>query len=168
MSEWNVIHENFHTKHSVFTAPDAHTHTSFSYTLWAYNQQLKTDKEGVTKRDKETQTDRQRQNHTKWMKECESIMDTNNNGEKRTHTHINTHIQNKKIGHTRAGARANTPLYMHIHTHTLEQIYITIRLHQTCYSPMLRLGVVTWLVVLFSTLNVVKCGQLVGCIVLKL
>ena len=118
MSEWNVIHENFHTKHSVFTAPDAHTHTSFSYTLWAYNQQLKTDKEGVTKRDKETQTDRQRQNHTKWMKECESIMDTNNNGEKRTHTHINTHIQNKKIGHTRAGARANTPLYMHIHTHT--------------------------------------------------
>ena len=24
MSEWNVIHENFHTKHSVFTAPDEH------------------------------------------------------------------------------------------------------------------------------------------------
>ena len=24
MSEWNVIHENFHTKHSVLTAPDAH------------------------------------------------------------------------------------------------------------------------------------------------
>ena len=24
MSEWNVIHENFHTKHSVLTAPDEH------------------------------------------------------------------------------------------------------------------------------------------------
>ena len=24
MSESNVIHENFHTKHSVFTAPDEH------------------------------------------------------------------------------------------------------------------------------------------------
>ena len=24
MSEWNVIHENFHTKHSMFTAPDEH------------------------------------------------------------------------------------------------------------------------------------------------
>ena len=41
MSEWNVIHENVHTKHSVFTAPDAHMHTSLCYTLWAYNQQLR-------------------------------------------------------------------------------------------------------------------------------
>ena len=24
MSEWNVVHENFHTKHSVLTAPDEH------------------------------------------------------------------------------------------------------------------------------------------------
>ena len=24
MSEWNVIYENFHTKHSVLTAPDEH------------------------------------------------------------------------------------------------------------------------------------------------
>ena len=24
MSAWNVIHENAHTKHSVFTAPDEH------------------------------------------------------------------------------------------------------------------------------------------------
>ena len=24
MSEWKVIHENFHTKHSVLTAPDEH------------------------------------------------------------------------------------------------------------------------------------------------
>ena len=71
-------------------------------------------------------------------------MDTNNNREKRTDTHINTQVQKineTNIGHTRAGARADTPLYMHIHTHTLEQIYNTIRLHQTCYSPVLRLGV---------------------------
>ena len=27
-----MIHENFHTKHSVFTVPDAHMHTSHSYT----------------------------------------------------------------------------------------------------------------------------------------
>ena len=38
MSEWNVIHENLHTKYGVFTAPDAHVHESLSYTLWAYNQ----------------------------------------------------------------------------------------------------------------------------------
>ena len=25
------LHENFHTKHGVFTAPDAHLHTSLSY-----------------------------------------------------------------------------------------------------------------------------------------
>ena len=24
MSEWNFMHENVHTKHSVFTEPDAH------------------------------------------------------------------------------------------------------------------------------------------------
>ena len=28
MSEWNVTHENFRIKHSVFTAPGAHMHTS--------------------------------------------------------------------------------------------------------------------------------------------
>ena len=39
MSEWHVTHENFHTKHSMFTAPDEHMHTSLSYTLWASNQQ---------------------------------------------------------------------------------------------------------------------------------
>ena len=38
MSEWNVTHENLHTKYDVFTASNAHMHTSPSYTLWAYNQ----------------------------------------------------------------------------------------------------------------------------------
>ena len=33
MTECNVIHENFHTKHSVFTAPDAHMHTSLLYVM---------------------------------------------------------------------------------------------------------------------------------------
>ena len=28
MSDWKLIHENFHTKHSVFTAPYVHKHTS--------------------------------------------------------------------------------------------------------------------------------------------
>ena len=41
MSEWSFIHENFHTKHSVFTAADAHLHTLLSYTLGAYNQQIR-------------------------------------------------------------------------------------------------------------------------------
>ena len=30
MSERNLIYENFHTKHSAFTAPDVHMHTSLS------------------------------------------------------------------------------------------------------------------------------------------
>ena len=29
-----MIHENFYTKHSVFTAPDVHMHTSLSNTLY--------------------------------------------------------------------------------------------------------------------------------------
>ena len=28
-----MIHENFHTKHSVFTAPDVHMHTSLLYIM---------------------------------------------------------------------------------------------------------------------------------------
>ena len=39
MSKWKFIHENFHAKHSMFTEPDAHMHTSLSYTSWSYNQQ---------------------------------------------------------------------------------------------------------------------------------
>jgi len=34
-----LIHENFHTKHSMFTAPDVYMHTSLSSTLRAYSQQ---------------------------------------------------------------------------------------------------------------------------------
>ena len=45
MSEWNFIHENFDTKHSVLTAPDEH----MSYIIqlhimsirWAYYEQMK-------------------------------------------------------------------------------------------------------------------------------
>ena len=38
MSEWNVIHENFHTKHSVLTAPDKYM--PFSYIFWAYGEHI--------------------------------------------------------------------------------------------------------------------------------
>ena len=40
MNEWvkYFIHENFHTKHGVLTAADAHLHISLSYTLWVYNK----------------------------------------------------------------------------------------------------------------------------------
>ena len=45
MSEWHFINENLFlkmlTKHGMFTAPDAHMPTSLSYTLWAYNQQIR-------------------------------------------------------------------------------------------------------------------------------
>ena len=41
MSEWNVIHENFHTKHSVLTAPDAHMPYIIQlHILWAYGEHI--------------------------------------------------------------------------------------------------------------------------------
>ena len=46
MSEWNVIHENFHTqKHSVLTAPDEHMPYVIQLHVmsirWAYYEQMK-------------------------------------------------------------------------------------------------------------------------------
>ena len=40
MSEWNVIHEIFHTKHSVLTAPDEHMPYINQYMLWAYDEHV--------------------------------------------------------------------------------------------------------------------------------
>ena len=44
MSEWNVIHENFHTKHSVLTAPDEHMPDIIQLHMsirWTYYEQMK-------------------------------------------------------------------------------------------------------------------------------
>ena len=45
MSEWNVIHENFHTKHSVLTAPDKHMPYIIQLHImsirWTYYEQMK-------------------------------------------------------------------------------------------------------------------------------
>ena len=45
MSEWNVIHENFHTKHSVLTAPDEQIADIIQLHImsirWAYYEQMK-------------------------------------------------------------------------------------------------------------------------------
>ena len=45
MSEWNVIHENFHTKYSVLTAPDEHMPYIIQLHImsiqWAYYEQMK-------------------------------------------------------------------------------------------------------------------------------
>ena len=45
MSEWNVINENFHTKHSVLTAPDEHMPYIIQLRImsiwWAYYEQMK-------------------------------------------------------------------------------------------------------------------------------
>ena len=45
MSEWNVIHENFHTKHSVLTAPDEHMPYIIQLHImsirWVYYEQMK-------------------------------------------------------------------------------------------------------------------------------
>ena len=45
MSEWNVIYENFHTKHSVLTAPDEHMPYIIQLHImsirWAYYEQMK-------------------------------------------------------------------------------------------------------------------------------
>ena len=44
MSDWNVIRENFHTKHSVFTAPDQHMPYIIQLHImsirWAYYEQM--------------------------------------------------------------------------------------------------------------------------------
>ena len=40
MSEWNVIHENFHTKHSVSQRQMNTCHTSFSCILWEYGEHI--------------------------------------------------------------------------------------------------------------------------------
>ena len=45
MSEWIVIHENFHTKHSLLTAPDEHMPYIIQLHImsiqWAYYEQMK-------------------------------------------------------------------------------------------------------------------------------
>ena len=45
MSEWNIIHKNFHTKHSVLTAPDEHMPYIIQLHImsirWAYYEQMK-------------------------------------------------------------------------------------------------------------------------------
>ena len=45
MSEWNIIHENFHTKHSVLTAPDEHMPYIIQLHImsirWVYYEQMK-------------------------------------------------------------------------------------------------------------------------------
>ena len=45
MSEWNVTDENFHTKHSMLTAPDEHMPYIIQWHImsirWAYYEQMK-------------------------------------------------------------------------------------------------------------------------------
>ena len=45
MNEWNGIHENFHTKHSVLPAPDEHMPYIIQLHImsirWAYYEQMK-------------------------------------------------------------------------------------------------------------------------------
>ena len=64
MSEWNVIHENFHTKHNVLTAPDEHMPYIIQLHImsirWAYYEQMK--QQNVWS-ERETQTDRQTGRH---------------------------------------------------------------------------------------------------------
>ena len=59
MSEWNVIHENFHTKHSVLTAPDEHMPYIIQLHIisiqWAYYEQMK---EGGEKKEQQQQQKR--------------------------------------------------------------------------------------------------------------
>ena len=49
MSEWNVIHEILHTKHSVLTAPDEHMPYIIQLQImsirWVYYEQMKQQKE---------------------------------------------------------------------------------------------------------------------------
>ena len=67
MSEWNVIYENFHTKHSVLTAPDEHMPYIIQLHImsirWAYYEQMK-HRETQKERQREKLTQRERQRHT--------------------------------------------------------------------------------------------------------
>ena len=59
MSEWNVIHENFHTKYSVLPAPDEHMPYIIQLHIMSKHTQRETETE--TERQTERQTDRERQ-----------------------------------------------------------------------------------------------------------
>jgi len=55
MSEWNVIHENFHTKYSVLTAPDEH----MPYIIQLHIMSKHTERDRET--DRQTDRDRDRE-----------------------------------------------------------------------------------------------------------
>ena len=56
MSEWNVIHENFHTKHSMLTVPDEHMPYIIQLHImsiwWAYYEQMR-ERESITDNSKQ-------------------------------------------------------------------------------------------------------------------
>ena len=63
MSERNVRHENFHTKHSVFIAPDAHMHTSVINELYRERErERERDRDRDRDRDRERDREREREN----------------------------------------------------------------------------------------------------------
>ena len=72
-----MIHENFHTKHSVFTAPDEHIHTSLTE---LYITSIQPVNKAV---DSETKTERRERENSKTLfyKDCSlgSVKNPSNN-----------------------------------------------------------------------------------------
>ena len=64
MSEWNVTHENFHSKHSVFTAPDEHMPHIIQLDIMSIQPANKTAEHLIRERERETERQRERQTET--------------------------------------------------------------------------------------------------------
>ena len=91
MNEWNLIHENFHTKHSAFTTPDEHmaciiqlhimsiqpANKASDPFMWLVSGK-KTEAVRETQRDRERHSERQRQRNRQrqWERETEKERDT--------------------------------------------------------------------------------------------
>ena len=102
MSEWNVINENFHTKHSVLTAPDEHMPYIIQLHImsirWTYYEQMKQQNIWLVS-EKKTEA-------------VKAYLIKNSNGErgrkrkrKKTKTNSNNNNNNKKRGEV-VGRRA--------------------------------------------------------------
>ena len=73
-----MIHENVHTKHSVFTAPDVHMHTSLSYTCEHTTCKLgsRTSDQFITSIGEERDRDRHRQTEVHTDRQTERQTET--------------------------------------------------------------------------------------------
>ena len=113
MSEWNVIQENFHTKHSVLTAPDEHMPYIIQLQTEIDRQtdrdrdrQTKTETERQRQRDRQRATDRQRQRATDRQRDrdrqTETESDRQTETERQTYSYWKRSVGQDKQRETKA------------------------------------------------------------------